>query len=149
MSHFGVQIDGLAQIRSRLERTTHAVEQANVLVLNRVAERTIERIEEGMAASPATGRTYTKSNPRRIHTASSASGKAYPRHDTRELIASLEIDHAVAGSLYSRVGTNLPHAEDLEYGTSKMAPRPFLWRSYRSAIRTVAKELRETYEALR
>ena len=142
-----VQVTGLARARKKLLRSGVASDIAVTSIINRIATRTVDRIEEGMMQSPSSGKTYIRANPYRIHTAS-APGK-YPRVDTHRLLSSLIIDWATRTNKFSSVGSNLPYAEDLEHGTANMLPRPWLFRSYRSATRTIGRELRKEYEALR
>jgi len=68
---------------------------------------------------PGTGRTYTRGNI--THTAS-APGEP-PAVDTGRLRASISF-HTYTN--YVDVGTNVEYAAPLEFGTSKMAARPFL-----------------------
>ena len=141
-----IQVTGLSALRAEIQKTSQAVEQSNVIILNRISEETIKRARRGFQESPPSGAVYTRYNPYRIHTASAPSGNAYPRKDTNELSRSLRFTPATRAQLYSSVGTNLPYGEDLELGTNKMMPRPWLGRSYRSAVRTVAKEIRNIYK---
>ena len=71
----------------------------------------------------SSGRTYEKYNPRRTHTASAA--EQPPNTDTGYLANNiyLEID---ADGLGADVESRAEYSECLEFGTSKMRPRPFL-----------------------
>jgi HK97 gp10 family phage protein len=142
-----VKITGLRALIAKLEKMGPAGELAASNVMNRVGERTRERAIQGMAESPPTGATYRRTNPRRLHTASAPG--AYPRIDRKKLIKSIKVTKTSPKSKIMRVGSNLPQGEWLEYGTPKMPARPWLFRSYRSAVRSVGKELRQEFEALR
>lgn len=72
-------------------------------------------IKDEMAAAKS-GRWYDG------HQAS-APGEA-PAIDSGELVESLEVTDVIDGE--GAIGTNAEHAEYLEYGTSKMAARPFM-----------------------
>lgn len=74
-----------------------------------------------MQQSPATGRIYTRGGI--THQASS--GGNPPRVDTGALISSISTKQNRAG-LSIEVGTSIDYAPLLEFGTSKMAARPFL-----------------------
>jgi HK97 gp10 family phage protein len=76
---------------------------------------------QNIARGTKTGRLYTRNG---IQHQASAVGE-YPATDTGELIASIavEID---ADKLGASVQATAPHAEYLEFGTSKMRARPFL-----------------------
>lgn len=71
----------------------------------------------------SSGRTYQKYNPRRTHTASSEGNP--PNTDTGYLANNiyLEID---ANGMGAEVESRAEYSEYLEFGTSKMRPRPFL-----------------------
>lgn len=63
-----------------------------------------------------------------------------PHADTTRLRKSIEqeIDE---GRLVARVGTNVEYAAHLEFGTSKMAPRPFLRSTLYQEQRTIKRIL--------
>ena len=69
---------------------------------------------------PASGVTYEKYNPRRTHTAS-APGQA-PATDTGRLASS--VDFKREGPMSATVGSAVVYAAMLEFGTSRIAPRP-------------------------
>jgi len=69
---------------------------------------------------PASGVTYEKYNPRRTHTAS-APGEA-PATDTGRLASS--VDFKREGPMSATVGSQVAYAAMLEFGTSRIAPRP-------------------------
>lgn len=72
---------------------------------------------------PKTGVVYTAYNPRRVHQASAA-GEA-PASDTGNLVNNIAIDMD-ADRLGASVESNAEYSAYLEFGTSEMAPRPFL-----------------------
>lgn len=83
---------------------------------------------------PGTGRTYTKSNPRRVHRAS-APGKP-PATDLGLLAASYNWAIGRDGiGIFCQVGSGLRKALYLERGTRNMAPRPALRIALRAARR--------------
>ena len=71
----------------------------------------------------SSGAKQVRYSPKRTVTASSP-GNA-PNTDTGRLIQSIKFDFRKQG-LEGRVGSNLKYAKHLEFGTKKMAPRPFL-----------------------
>lgn len=139
------KIVGLERLRNKIAKMKGAVPLTNREMLDRIATRHIERMRQGMRDSPATGRTYSRPGGR-THTASAASGKAYPRIDTGRLARSLR-KYSNATSVTVR--TRNPYARKLEYGdlSQNLMPRPFFFRSYRSATRKVGKELRLLYRS--
>lgn len=94
----------------------------------------VERIQRG----PASGVVYTKKNPNRVHQAS-APGEA-PATDTGRLANSIEFDQI--GPLTATVGSSLLYALYLEYGTTRMAPRPY----FRPAVEAVRPKFERALE---
>ena len=76
----------------------------------------VRRIQQG----PASGVTYEKYSPRRTHTASAA-GEA-PATDTGRLASS--VDFKREGPMSATVGSQVAYAAMLEFGTSRIDPRP-------------------------
>ena len=71
----------------------------------------------------SSGRTYEKYNPRRTHTASAA--EQPPNTDTGYLANNIYLEIDTDG-LGADVESRAEYSEFLEFGTSKMRPRPFL-----------------------
>jgi HK97 gp10 family phage protein len=67
------------------------------------------------------GTVYKKTNPKRTHTAS-APGEA-PATDTGRLASSMS---ANIDGLRAEVSANTNYAAELEFGTQRMQPRPFM-----------------------
>lgn len=61
-----------------------------------------------------------------------------PNTDTGRLVQSLKFEF-LAGGLIGRVGSNLKYAKDLEFGTKKMAARPWLSTALENARTGIAK----------
>ena len=95
----------------------------------------------GIQTGPATGRIYEKYNPRRTHQASR--GGEFPMSDTGRLAASVEI--VGIGSPVVSVGTNVRYGRWLEFGTSEMLPRPWLFPSAERASGEIVKEAKEAF----
>jgi len=95
----------------------------------------IKRIQKG----PASGMTYEKYNPRRTHTAS-APGQA-PATDTGNLAS--RIDFKREGPMSATVGSQVAYAAMLEFGTSRIAPRP-AWVPATEAMRPKFRQRLET-----
>lgn len=67
---------------------------------------------------------------------------SYPAVDTSNLVNSIEAEPDNIGGLTWIVATNTEYAEPLEYGTGKMAPRPFFVPSFERAKPTWQQRLR-------
>lgn len=87
---------------------------------------------------PASGRVYKKTKPNRTHQAS-APGQA-PQTDTGRLANSIFFDKV--GDLSAVVGSSVIYALYLEYGTTRMAARPF----FRPAVEKMKPKFRRRLE---
>lgn len=134
-----IQLKGSAELRQRLADMSQEVraEVGKVVVGTAVELRgdVIKSINKG----PASGRVYVKSNPRRTHQAS-APGQA-PMSDTGRLANSIFFDQA--GPLTAVVGSRVVYSLYLEYGTSRMAARPF----FRPAVERMRPKFQSRLEA--
>jgi HK97 gp10 family phage protein len=116
-----IRLEGSDQLQRQLRRLAGDLrEEAGRTVLATAIEMRAD-IVTSIQRGPASGITYKKSNPTRTHTAS-APGQP-PMSDTGRLANSITFDRL--GDLTATVGSALNYAPWLEYGTSRMAARPF------------------------
>jgi HK97 gp10 family phage protein len=116
-----IRLEGSEQLQRELRRLSDDLrEEAGRTVLATAIEMRAD-IVTSIQRGPASGVTYKKSNPTRTHTAS-APGQP-PMSDTGRLANSITFDRL--GDLTATVGSALNYAPWLEYGTSRMAARPF------------------------
>ena len=116
-----IRLEGSEQLQRELRRLSDDLrEEAGKAVLATAVEMRAD-IVTSIQRGPASGITYKKSNPTRTHTAS-APGQP-PMSDTGRLANSITFDRQ--GKLTAVVGSALNYAPWLEYGTSRMAARPF------------------------
>jgi len=116
-----LRLEGSKELQAALQRATGEVREAVSKAVIGTALELQGDIKQSIARGPASGRTYEKYSPRRTHTAS-APGQP-PMTDTGRLVNSIEFDRI--GDLTATVGSKLVYAPWLEYGTSRMAARPF------------------------
>ena len=94
-----------------------------------------------------TGRTYKRYNPTRTHRAS-APGEA-PASDTGNLVSNIMVQEK-ADSI--EVQSNAEYSKFLEYGTSKMEARPFLFPAYEMSrekiVQAIFKKVSQTIQDL-
>ena len=81
------------------------------------------------------GIVYEKYNPRRTHRAS-APGEA-PASDTGNLVSKITVRQD--GKDKTNVESNADYSAFLEYGTSKMQPRPFMFPAFEKSKKPIAK----------
>jgi phage gpG-like protein len=117
-------LDGTERLQAALRDMSDDLRGAvNKVVLNegmRLRGEVVGAVESG----PASGRVYQKYNPRRAHRAS-APGQA-PMTDTGRLASRIYFNQeTVGGNMVATVGSVLAYAAHLEYGTLRMAARPY------------------------
>lgn len=116
-----IRLEGSEKLQRELRRLSDDLRrEVGQVVLGAAVEMRAD-IVTSIQRGPASGVTYKKSNPTRTHTAS-APGQP-PMSDTGRLANSITFDRV--GDLTATVGSALNYAPWLEYGTSRMAARPF------------------------
>lgn len=113
--------------RERLGVTLNRIAQSTQAEVQRELLRGAQRIQNtavaGIINPPKTGRVYVRRGKR--HQAS-APGE-FPAADTGRLHQSIiSAVHVSPHSMQIQVSPNVKYADFLEYGTSRMAPRPFM-----------------------
>lgn len=117
-----------------MAKTKHIVVKFNLLptIRKKIADKEINELltafaQEGrnivvrsMLQSPATGRKYDRGG--RTHVASSPGNP--PRIDTGELVNSITPRKVKPGQV--KVSTSVDYAHGLEFGETRVAPRPFM-----------------------
>jgi HK97 gp10 family phage protein len=116
-----IRLEGSDQLQRQLRRLSDDLREEAGNVVKAVGIEMRADIVTSIQRGPASGITYKKSNPTRTHTAS-APGQP-PMSDTGRLANSITFDRV--GDLTATVGSALNYAPWLEYGTSRMAARPF------------------------
>ena len=118
-----IKIDGLEALKAKLNAMPGEVEKAvqdGLMAVALIARAdAVRRVQRG----PKTGRVYQKTNPKRTHQAS-APGEA-PATDLGALAGSI-LAEPVPDQLAANLVARMPYAVHLEYGTVRMAARPFM-----------------------
>jgi len=143
VSRVDIKIDGIDDLLADLKRVGKISDELLVDALNDIAMDTQQNAVDGIKRGPASGKTYKRGG--KTHKAS-APGQ-YPMSDTGLLMGNIKVNKATESKPMAIVGTNVKYGEHLEFGTSKMAKRPWLLRSFRKAAKGVAKELKAKLEA--
>lgn len=142
-----MHVTGFKRLQKTLARAHGAAAPTVAEVSNDLAMETQATIIDRMIESPPTGETYERYKPRRIHTASSPG--QYPRVDTQKLIRSFRIKKATASTPHASLWSVSRYAADLEFGTSRMAARPFFFRTLWAVKRSYGRKLRDTFNRKR
>jgi len=111
---------------------------------------------QGIERGPKTGRVYEtrfwtdaqgrlRIGEERVPHRASAPGQ-YPASDTGRLASNIRFELPTSTALTGRVGTNIMYGRHLEFGTTKMAARPWLMPSFEKAKVGVEQELKTRLE---
>lgn len=124
-----------AALRNMSDEVRGNVSKAVIGTAMELRRDVVKSIQRG----PASGRTYQKYNPRRTHTASAPDQP--PMSDTGRLANSITFDKI--DDLTASVGSAIAYAAYLEYGTSRMAARPY----FRPAVQRIEDKFNDRLEA--
>lgn len=140
MSRVEIMIEGLDDLFADLKRLDEISDDLILDSINDIAMDTQQEAVRGIHRGPASGQ------PRGDGSRASAPGE-FPMSDTGRLANNVDMILATPAKLSAKVGTNIIYGAYLEFGTSRMAARPWLERSLRKAAEGVAKELKAKLEA--
>lgn len=130
-------------VYNRLPEIVAKLPRAATEIVKETVEEIDGTVRQGMA-QPKSGRVYVRGA--RLHTAS-APGEM-PAIDSRALLNSLQ-KRVISGKARGYYFTDNPYAAYLEYGTSKMAARPFMTPAAERARRSFMRKLRNLEDRLR
>lgn len=113
-----VEIKGLKEVQDAIRAYEGDISQQLGLIVNAAALESVNDVKKAIQGPPKTGRKYTRGTV--VHQAS-APGQA-PATDTGFLVSSIYNEDR--GPLAKAIGSRLPYAYYLEFGTRKIAKRP-------------------------
>lgn len=134
-----VRIEGFDKLNAELARLAVRFEAEATTLVNRTAQNVRNDAVRLVLRSPASGRVYEKSSPKRTHRAS-APGQP-PATDTGRLAGSIRAIES--GSPQATVEAQVDYAIHLEFGTRRMAARPFMTPAVESNRERYERGLRE------
>ena len=137
-----LDMSGADDLVKSLERLGSSAEEAMIDVITDLVTQTQEYSVDGIDTGPATGAVYTRGG---ITHQASAPGE-YPMSDTGRLASNIIALLPNGSSIEGQVGTNIEYGTFLEFGTSRMAARPWLMPSFEKAKVDVAKEVKQRFE---
>lgn len=144
MVSVSINESGLDEIKATLDLLGGNVEAALSSYIGSFALTMKAAAIDGIKSPPASGRIYTRYYPYRKHQAS-APGE-YPNEDMGELAQSIR---AEINPLEATVGSSLVYAYYLQFGTTKMEPRPWLTLAYAEAESIMRHELKnQVFDAI-
>ena len=121
MKDVTVEIKGLKEVQDAIRAYQGDISKQLGLIVNAAALEAVSDIRRAIQGPPKTGREYKRGKNRDIIHRASAPGQA-PATDTGTLVSSLYNEDR--GYLTKAIGSRLPYAFYLEFGTLKIAPRP-------------------------
>jgi len=121
-----IQVKGIKEALSALKNLQNNLEEPFREVIQGGAQLIRGEAIKSIQSGPKSGRVYEKYNPRRTHKAS-APGEA-PASDTGNLVRNIRVKQKTKDIV--EVESNAPYSQFLEFGTSKMLARPFLFPAF-------------------
>jgi len=140
MTTVGIKVDGLAALLKQLQDVGAAGPEVIEETIANLALTTQQYAVTGIRGGAASGRVYKRGG---VSHQASAPGQ-YPASDSGVLAGSVNSEITPTSAI---VGTNTFYGPYLEFGTAKMAARPWLLPSFERAKIGVEKELRARLEA--
>ena len=143
MLRLDVQIEGAKELRQAFDRIGDRAVEELAFALVKGANTVVDDIVYNIQRGDKTGRTYGN------HQAS-APGE-YPATDTGFLVNHIVADDSAKelgdGVIYVAVQSEAPYSEALEFGTRKMAPRPFMRPSLDNKKDEVVRDVQQALDA--
>ena len=121
-----INVKNLKKVLSQLNRLDKDLETPFQEIVKGGGQLIRAEAIKSIQTGAKTGIVYQKYNPRRQHRAS-APGQA-PASDTGNLVSKITIRQD--GKDKTNVESNAHYSAYLEYGTSKMEPRPFMFPAF-------------------
>ena len=118
-----VKVTGLKKAQDAIKKLEKNLEQPFREIILGSAQLIRGEAIKSIQTGPKSGRIYEKYNPRRTHK-SSAPGQA-PASDTGNLVSQIRVRQKNPDEVV--VESNALYSSFLEFGTSKMLARPFLF----------------------
>lgn len=128
-----VEVDGIENLQRELRKRGSDVENVVKAAVMGAALLVQGEARTSIQRGPKTGRAYQKSKT--VTHIASAPGEP-PATDTGRLVSSILVTPE-EGGYAARVGTNVRYGKDLEYGTRKIAPRPWLFPAIKNNSRQI------------
>ena len=119
----GIQVKNINEALKKFDSLKKDLEQPFREVILGSAQLIRGEAIKDIQTGAKSGRIYEKYNPRRTHRAS-APGQS-PASDTGNLVRNIRVRNV--NKDFVKVESNAPYSSFLEFGTSKMLPRPFLF----------------------
>jgi len=144
---FTISVQGLEEALTALKKAETDLKQPILDTLKGGAQLIRSEAITSIQSGSKTGRIYKKYNPTREHRAS-APGEA-PASDTGNLVSNIMVEDKGESV---EVQSKAEYSKYLEYGTSKMEARPYMFPAYEKSrekiVEAVFKKIATTLENL-
>lgn len=134
-----IEIDGISALSRQLAELAGDADAVMTEVVTNLAIDTQREAVQGIQRGPATGAVRPDGSR------ASAPGE-YPMSDTGRLANSVVANLPTSGNISTEVGTNVQYGRYLEFGTTRMAARPWLLPSFNKAKAGVEAKLKRAIE---
>jgi HK97 gp10 family phage protein len=145
--NISIQVKGLQKALDALKRAERSLEQPILDTLKGGAQLIRGEAIKSIQTGSKTGRLYKRYNPTRTHRAS-APGEA-PASDTGNLVSNIMVEDNKDSV---EVQSKAEYSKFLEYGTSKMEARPYMFPAYEKSkdkiIQAVFRKIAQTLQDL-
>lgn len=138
MKDVKVEIKGLKEVNAALQAYGKDLGNSLALIVNAAAIEAVTDVRKAIQGPPKTGREYARGKNRDIIHRASAPGEA-PATDTGTLVNSIYNEDR--GKYAKAIGSRLPYAYYLEFGTFKMDKRPSWIPAVERAIPKMLKRI--------
>lgn len=118
-----VRVRNMGRLQAKVKKLPLDIQAATVIGLREIAQPMEDDVKRSIRSGARTGKIVTRYHPERIHQAS-APGEP-PANDRGMLANSIEVD-VDPTQFNMTLSAGAPYAQELEYGTRHMLPRPFL-----------------------
>jgi HK97 gp10 family phage protein len=138
---FTVKVEGVEKLKRANEAVLKAVNAEIDTALFAVAKKVEKDAKELILGGQKSGRVYKRGN---VTHRASAPGEA-PASDTGRLVNSINgtFEKGERAAIIRAGGGIVRYARMLEFGTTKMAPRPFMFPAAERARRWIEERLKE------
>jgi len=130
---FTIKVSNLKKVMSQLNRLGKDMEQPFQEIVKGGGQLIRGEAIKSIQTGAKSGVMYQMYNPRREHRAS-APGQA-PASDTGNLVSKIVVRQK--GANVTNVESNANYSAFLEYGTSKMQPRPFMLPAFEKSKKPI------------
>lgn len=141
-----IEVEGLAQVQAELRKYGAKAEAAIAKAVTATALEVNTEVKRMIQRGPKTGRVYTRGGGQNLSAEHQASAPGEsPATDSGDLVVSVYFEQTQ--KLTATIGSRLAYAYYLEFGTSRIAPRP-AWvpaseKGQKALNKRIEKALRE------